>query len=1070
MLTQEDHYGGSRYLTATGIKDLSLGARVIRVHQAASSGGPDGVRLPTMPRFEHANFAGRPVFYILCTGAITQQVRDPNNNVLGTVPSNHCAPVYYLGDTDSWRLGVVRTVHTHGSFAGLSAYENRASDVEDEETRPTFDPFCFVGDDCEYLASLSDQYPLDGEESHPEVVAPMYQDPNLAQNRDREAVRAADVIMPNLMGLRFNDGEFSVDTDHPWYGTYSLSEEFYDALYRRSSGRSTILQPHVLAYDAALSGAGTTSNWHHISREGGTPSWFHGTGAADLTARKHVWKTEIPYGPESDPEAYTLQIRLILEHTMSADAPADCNSGSGPDGSADKGMHGSLFTLCVFTDELNASWVDGVSTFQPFGFSSAHTITRADPAISGLAFSIADGATTDERAGRKGVHPQCVIMANLVTSWEAPIGRNKVPLINGPTYKHFKGANDGPGRNLERLYDVPNGCPWLSGACADTFPGDDGTWPDDTHGILYNCVFGWPSPTTFVGRAMTLGGDMLRSIPTEWLCFENGQGVGRTFLVPTKPGWSESCGKLDVAGGSSGTLFMCVGEDDWPVCEDMSTCDGHPDEPFEGVGGSHTCFRNRDQAQGRDGRSNTTCCIPIAPATAGEYQYCYREEDTYGDPDGGSCDYVGYACEMSGSFFTQFVMFPHDYSMQANANQTLREIFWGRHLPDPSRPLRDWEYDNGDADLSNVLGTFTKGASSLTVATVSGSKAIRAQASYDETSPSTWDWFGVEIECGFNGVNTRKHGLGFLNGSQDGWGMVVSPAGADLLFEVVEYTNNGATRSVLDSRTIAGEGSNATGLARYWQQGTDIVAEYTPTSGVKVTIEVEISDGGLFSAQDIPSKSGFDSDSACACEPSFYTESTSAGAVFDSFSSPLITDLVPAFLTMYGDVGYASVSISLEGDLLSGFGKCAGEGGNADCGTPPDCNCVYWAETLFDSSIHEAFYYHASNLDIGTVQTFIECLAVDRPCNPGDSWIDGSAVDGFQITYHGAPSPVRCHCESDNCSGNQCAECPPNNKQVMFFALPVSEECWSSAIDPGCPGSIPLMCRGIDVWSTTSCV
>jgi len=1054
MLTQEAHRGGSIYLASIDvITTLYPGTRV--VHIARSSGvAAQGVKMPTLGRYEDVNRDGRPMFIVLSTGTTTQEIRNPAGTNMGSIGQGEYREAYYLGG-GAWTVSEAKKIHTHAGFAGFVNYENRAVGVVDEEIRPSYNPFCFTGTDCEYLESVGNQHALDGTEGYATAVAPMYQDVvEHAVNSHREAVRAADVIMPNLIAIRFREGAFSVDTDHPWYGTHSLSDEFYDALYRTLPGFG-IISPHVLAYDAALSGAATSRDPHHLSYSG--TNWEHGTGAANLTVRTHVWKSEVRYGPESDPTAYTLQILYVMEHTMSAEVPVDCATGTGPDGSADKGMHGALFRGAVFTDELNPLWNDGVSTFTPVGFTSAHVITRGDPVISGLAFGISDGATTLAKASRKGVHPQCVVAFNLPTTFEAPVGHNNIPI-----------SNLAKNRNLERLYDVPNGCPWLTGACADTFPGDDGTWPTGRYGILHNCVFGQTVGGNF-GRAMSLGGDMKRSVPTPFVLIENGGSTGRTFLQPERPGWIESCGKLSVAGGSDIEIFMCVDEDAWPVCAGMSCCDGHPDEPFEGVGGSHTCFRTYNQAQGRDGRANTTCCIPTADASVAAYAYCQRDKVKYGGPSGAGCTTVETKCDYLGAYFTQAVLPLADYDMKANGAVKTREMIWAQVRRDKDYRRRNWIYSSADADLANVLGTFTKGESTLTVATVSGVKPIRAQASFDESSPTAWDWFGCTIECGLNGVNTHKIGLGFLDSGQVGWGMVVSPSGADLTLEILEYTALGATRTVLATVTIAGEGANPTGAAKYTQRGTDIVVQYTPTSGVLVTLTAEVSDGTGFNPN-WPSISPH-TESSSPYEPSFYTESTTAGAVWDSFSfsSPLISDLVDKQVSFYGQVTWQSIAGSIDEQAAAHHGQCDVIS-NPNCGTSK-CNCTYHATSLRPGTAVYTDSYVGAGLDMDTLISFADCGSVPSHCGENSADDCNISTAGNCLTFAGNFDPLYCRCQGDDCSSQQCQEaCPVVNQKVLSFHLPVSYVCWDSPIDPFCWGQIPLICYGFTTYNAWACL
>lgn len=1102
MLTAAGHFGGATNSGTAVFNAVWGGPRVIRCAPVA------GFAIATLPSLIEARsdmlVPGRPHFYVINTGSVAINIQDIDFTFVDTIAANKWAA--YAVSKSSGGVLSWRKVLSGATNSSLNASTNRVSAIANPETAPTYNSFCLFENICEWLGGLGNG-PLTGGGGSEEILAPFYQDVTVhARNSNREPIRACDCVMPSKIAVRFTDGDFTADPAHPGAGTYSLSTYFFDALHRRdtNSGVGPGAEPHILEFDAAASPlTEKTGNWHHVARVGNylpSVSWQHGPTGADLSAMKYFWKKEIQYGPPDNPTAYTLRIVLTMEHTLGSAVRLDPENDGGPSGelldglTQERGLWGALFTLAIFTNEIYPSFVENSTTFKPLGWTGATTWRRTNPALHGLCNQVVGVETNPET--KRGVHPQCVALAHLPTTFHAPIGRMWKSQANNEFYKEFLGPIDEPARNLDDCLLVPNGSPWLTTtSCTDPCPCRQSTWPNDSWGIFENIVFGYPpgSPGYYMGKGMTLGGDMKRSKPMEWFCWENGgTGSGRTFLRVSRPGWSETCGRLDVPGGNSGEIWVCVDDGDcplgndqcggdageWPTTIGVSNCDGHPIEPYMGVGGSHTCFRsaagsqlNKDTAADepivQPAVSNYVCCTPPRDTVISAYEYCTRNTITYGDPlGGGGCEIIGSECFNTNTFWTQWLVFYTQYTMCPNANQLNRSMSWTRILPDPdpNYALRNWTYSNTDADLIDDLGTFTRGASSLTVATVSGTNPIRAHCRYNKWESgggTSWEWFGCDITCGFSGVSaTGPQGIGFLDTNQNGYGLNVVKVGSDMVMQVARYSNN--VKTVISSHTFTGQGGNNTGTARFRIHGVDIIAEYTPNGQPKNTITV--TDGVEWQRQNlvarVPDFSSPPSDSQSVFYPSFYTEHTAAGSIFDTFANPLITDFIPKFLTISGAMGVGSLSTSLQASLMEGFGECEDSSPNIlTCGSnEANCNCTAWQDQM-----HRSTSSSHSGGDIVTNQFFDGCIGTDNARDPDSPRNDGNPQ------YHGGPSPARFQCRGNQCTNGEysCGNCPPSELPRILFTLPTDPLCWDGRSNPDCLGTTPLLCYGIDSYSVS---
>jgi len=1080
MLTSEAHYGGAFH---AGSGSFVLGwhsKRVIRANPTVAI----FATLPSAPvRFDQ-KYLGRPAFIIINDGTASINVVDQLSNTIITLAASKWAAI---GIGEQWQLMMTGSV-SQPLNASSYRVESQVPYITSACETPTFDPFC-AENICEFVNTI----PLNGENDTTEVLAPFYQDVTVhAKNSNREAIRACDCVMSKHVTIRLKDGDFSKDASHPLSGQ-SLSEYFFDALYNRKTVGSAAYgsEPHMLEYEGKEDSY-RASDWHHnaylitLSGEG----WNHGAPAAQLMVRKYFWSKKIQYGPPDSPTAHNLELLFIMEHKLNNAVRFDPEDVGGvgdlQDGNNhERGLWGALFTLAIFTDEIEKTFGDG-DKFQPYGWQDEHPFYRKDPCVSGNAYEVRDTETVNTYK-KRGVHPQCVALAHLPTTFHAPMGRMLSSQANNEKYLVFQGDYSANARNLDDCLLVPNGSPWIDTTqCQElNCPCKQSSWPNANWGIMENIVFGHPGS---MGKGMTLGGDMKESLPMEWLCWVNSENNpnGLTWLKVNKPGWDDLCGNLTVSKGNSGEIWLCViphlqqlDELGYDLLDAVSRCDGHPSEPYQGIGGSHTCFRTASGAQPNKRTANDKplvapkpskylCCIPTINTTVRAHEMCYITTTTYGDWTGAEgCELISQDCQFSRWYWRQWRLLVTQYTYMPNGNADLREISWSRILPNPNSDyaLRDWNYLSTDSNLSAVLGGITKTATGFTFSSVSGTNPIRACASYDKPvgiGPTTFDWFGCDIECRFKGVNAGPLGIGFLDSSQNGYGLNVVSSGSDLIMQLCRYSQN--TKAVLASYTFAGQGTNVEGDARFRIHGTDLLVSYKP-DGQSINTITKV-DGVEWMRQGfvarVPDKYDPANDSFSNFLPSFYTEHTSSGLTINKSTDPMIRDLVPNFINHYGFAGKGTVSTTLHEEDFMGYGACDGTSGDPNCGNANEnsvsCNCIIQEADM------KRFYTatHAGASDILSKSTFSNCyVATETRCPSNAPWTEGNPQ------YHGGPNPYRCVCESTSCVNYQYGcdnECPPWENVYIEFPLPTSKTCWDGRGDPSCVGSIPLLCNGIDLY------
>lgn len=834
----------------------------------------------------------------------------------------------------------------------------------------------------------------------PLVSVPMFMNPCVtARNQGREPIRGADVVMGSYVALRFAEDEFEADPNHPLYGhnVSELSDEFYDALYN-SGGY------HALAY--AGTAHGTSRHWHHIRLKGAGPSWEL-NNSANLTVRRHVWRKSVEYGPPEEPDRYTMELRFVVEHTVSPE-PSLPPSGSGGQNDPDFGAWGSLFMVYVFTDEIDP---DFSGTYTPAGGASPVSFTMDDPCAWGNAFGVSGGDDDD-----RFCHGQLAICASLPTTFQAPCGSNWVPLEERKYFTDAGGSPTARAGHRELCYTVSNGAPWSSVTCLT------GKMPlDSAQGRARNVVFGVIGSSCNCA-AMTTGGDVPTSVIPEYVVIENGMGVGRTYLVPTRPGWDEDCGELRVETGSSISVSLCIGDahapsgETWPGFE-VNGCDGHPDEPFEGVGGTHRCFNNNGSAASP--AIGPDICVSLDSDSIGEaVDKCVRTVTEYGPYNGSTCDVLEQRCEPAGSFERRYSLPIEDYDYVMGGNQNARVATWSRILPDPDQQFFHYTYDQADTgDLVQAVGTWSFAAGGATVDAVNAAKNVTALLLYD---PSGSDYKDMKITFEMKAVLTRSHAIA-ARGSEasdnyTGYLLTVDAVSAGAT-TVSLKRYDADVETVLATRTVTGVTSDTvTGTFDVW--GTTLQADlvFNPTT-TPIVVSITAEDCNIWTGG----------------KPGVASEDANAGAVIDF----QIEDTTRAFLAIDGVLQQESVSISFPAQLHGIYGRCSGTY-NPGCGTAPHCDCITW--TYGPRTATSAGH----GPDSGDI-------VLMTPASP---------TDGDNPTAYHGPSPARC--DYSLCPGGEpsCGDCPP-----PFAAL-------SLGLPATCAeGDQPNMASGISyyLWEAIVC-
>jgi len=768
---------------------------------------------------------------------------------------------------------IVRIVTTRTSTSSTRAA------ITSQTTPPEYEPYCFDGDLCD-LAVAAGLAPLNGEGGRSLVVVPMWEDvTEWALNASREPIRGADFVAPSHIPILFVKDTFAPDPLHA-RSSVVLPVAFYEAMTRA----------HVLPYSNAAHG--TSRHWLHAYWQVVSLSWTQ----TQPSIKRHVWKLNVDY------EGGQFEVRCQLEHSINPE-PALATGGGA---SAANAAWGAVFTVSVFNTALLPAFVDG-DTHQPYLAAAPIVFTRDNPCVY-----------DPSQPGLKFCHPHLVTQACVVTTFQSPMTRAWVPLEDKKYVKTFKGSYDTRGRNREKCYDQRNALPWTTGACV-ALGGD---------GRMGCSVFGDQN-----GFAMTLGGGYPKSKPLEYLCFENGQGLGRTYLRPLLPGWDEACGLLDVASGSGGSIRFCIDGSSY----DFDACVGHPDELMGARGGTHQCFNTL----------GGKCCIKPKAAQAEAFDVCTRSATTFGPFNGTPCTIALIECQQIGTFWKSVLLELDDYDYNLGSNPEQRVMSWVRLLPDPTHVPKDYVYNaSAVADIVQAIGSWTLGAT-IVASTVAGSGLVRAALTF---APTTYTMRDQDMVATGTNCLGHSHGLGSRYAAGAFVGIIVAPTGGtNATVKLKAYDGIGG-ETVLATATITDNADIGVFTFNPW--GAELTASYTPTGGALVTLSVNRCSNPV----------GF---------PVLFTESTTNGAAWSSWS---IDELTPIFLEVVATAGYFAAGLTFPLALHGVYGNCTGTT-NPDCGTtpPPVCNCTTEINTSHSDT--QAIF--------GAARDIIPGCAGDNPTMPG---------------------------------------------------------------------------------------
>lgn len=1048
-ISQAKFMGGAKYTALSA--DAQLHASSARVQAFLCSTTLKVVSLPEDIRLDQA---GGTWFWIINLPTSSEDFSvTQGDEVLEVLSPGEVAIVYSMdGPSVSFKT-MKRTLNT----ARAASHSARGAVANPEEAE-TFDPSCFEGDPCEASTPASSG-----------VAIPMFQNPCDARNQWREPVRAADFHMPLSIPVVFPEGFFSDDPNHPL--AVDLSPQAYVALYNGGG-------PHFLTYDGPAHG--TSRHWHHVRYAGniGTlpGAWVLNPGDAELgiDVARHVWKKLVTYTVAGATK--TIEIRIQAEWAASggvwhpilvetpegvdytastlSQAAADSSindsakllategfavgqviaisgfTGGGYNGTArvtyvaddgsklrftgaygatatavndaagesvhlvadtgggtsDEGVGawGTLLDLRVFCDEHTA-----LSTYEPVGSGAVPaTFTRDDPCCWGGLDPWADPA-------QKFCHPQMLFCASVPTNFQAPCGSDWVPAEEaGRAY----------------CYQVPNGAPWTTApGCCGAVDAQNGVWPNVVFGDVV-AGFAWGTVTT--------GGGFPESAPTPWMCFENGEGVGRTFLKPSAAGWDEAIGDLNVAGGTAAEVSFCdVGQ------RQFSPCTGHPDEPFGGVGGSHTCFKNAVDADDPDA---PYCCTTLeedrSEVLVDVVQACVSATTTYIGVDPGNpsvcLDPDSSGCVNVGTRSTSFILPLYDYTMAMDADPITRLATWKLLVNDPDYPGFPFAYDGtNSADLSADIGACTDDDDTIKT-TSYGATELKFLATQRSTGPFAADFKDYEVEAVavFREGDMTPHALvlrGDVNGSDEftGYMLLLEPSdgGTAVVPSLLIWTAD--TALVLYAAGPV-ELTFASGEARvrmvFRAVGSHLTARWSPVAG---SIPVE----GSTELDDCDLEDGY---------PGIATTDSADAAWWEELA---VTDLSEPKVEVEARMLSDQMDATVDQKATAGYGWCdeVVTVGPPGLGVPPDCSGTQTTYTRSET-LNEVGAEPLSTL-----------------ANSGESTIGG----GGNLTCSGVPTLTGI---------DRCAQCPPPFKHL------------SAKFPAGCGSDSDrdmTICRGVEWWT-----
>jgi hypothetical protein len=527
-------------------------------------------------------------------------------------------------------------------------------------------------------------------------------------------------------------------------------------------------------------------------------------------------------------------------------------------------------------------------------------------------------------------------------------------------------------------------------------------------------VFG-DTTSTFAWGGMTLGGAFSRTEPIEWVCIENGLGVGRTILKPTNPGYDEATGELNTEDGSDVSVTLCdvSGVTDF-VPRDFDSCEGHPDEPFEGVGGSHGCFKNRNDS--------TYCCTNTTEKTYIRItQVCYRNTTYYGAPSGGSCPIDHGTCAVTATFSRSFELRPYDYDFQMDGNPALRELKWRHLYPDPTNTLYNSPdpFDNSLTNWNTLVGGTINNIdypgtppAYFQIDSVNNTKHAHWAHIYNPTSSIYTDGFIEAIAFNLGGGNTFGAGWclsEYLTSDQlDGYyAFINSTTGVITLYYAIGSTNTQTVLASTSDATLIG----ATEIAfRFTKHGSTLTFEWN-SAGVVGTYETNLTADH------------------CAYTSVGHPGLVAAPQHTDMrFKDIRVLDSTPLWVAVEAKMYPTQVEASVPGNACPALNACNGSYESIpDVGTFPNCPGYSWGETLSEVT-------GASAVD-----------PLSSTSNP-NRFEDGFPADCF--------GPL---CD-DNVT-ERCGDCPPPFQALSLY---IPSQCGPSPIT-----NRETICRGARWWVWT---
>lgn len=994
-LSQAQQNGGAQAITTSTALTVNS-PRVISCYNTSSI----DVTLPSAANCRD-NERGGPWFYIArkSTGAVV--IKNIGGSTLATLTSNQVAVIALRSDFVVRRIRTLNTARTLVT-SSRAAVANATAVVVPKDVS------CFSGSLCE-LADAEGSLPLDGEGGRDNVTVPMVQDIiKFAKNEGREVIRASDIVMPSVVTVEVDMNAFVKDSSS-YFGSVDLSQAFYNLFER----------PIALEYVSTAASAVSRHPLHMRWVTSPSGVWVHGPGSSALQVTRARWVKDIEY----ETAAGTFVATIVMVAEFKKDGPIMHRT---------QGAWGTIFSVYIFTTELG-EYTEG-SAIVPPGSKGDISFTREDPLVSGIAY---DQPNTEYN--KVFGHPQLVAAAHSPTSYHAAADSLYVPVL--------KRRQDDFGLELENeeyCYRRKAQSPFaVIGSCADEAP--------DTENEARNiCAFGWSEFGGTNNACYTFGGDMdPRSRLLEFLVWENQRAEGVTYLQPIKPGWNADCGKLDVIGGSAGSLGVCT-DDKWGPPDEsgerrwsgaaVSPCDGHPAEPYEAVGGSHTCFNSGNVVDS----SVPNCCVSISNASASTTNVVVEQRTRFGDFNGFECTPLESTCRELGKRHASKSLQVEDYLLNSSASgdtPVARLMSWVRYVRNPNAVALDGTHTPTHSDFSVSIGSFNR--STLTVtASVSPTTSPESALVYNPTSItytkpnttcpscttnlSTGDY---EIEAGIDA--TGKHVLGGrFSGSSSAATCVaaeiVPTGGTNATLNIVRWA--GGARTVLKTLNITNYAQPNTWKFKLWG------AEYRLTCAA---LNVSLT--------------------AYDCTSAGYTGLPFIGGPTNaSFSSYVVVDKNQYLLSIDAAMGARDVSMFWPCELQPAQdGSCIAST-DATCGSccePMRCNCENVSCLLY---YYEGAAWANASRDI----LVADCRSEDDP--EGRSF----GTNGENPTARGGPLPI-CNCNGAWCPPITwyCGECP---KPFRALGISLPAGCYDKDYDPKL---IPKHCKGIDrhYYVTTAC-